>query len=126
MSTSTASLNHATSIKRLSLQAFAWLVIAIVSTGAIIEIFTPEWSRLLVEVSNLGVTTNPATTTSAPAKQQTVVIDSPRLPTTQVATLSASFFGDLITAIMEATSPAQLASAEAKLIQAEDTLATHK
>ncbi len=121
MTTSITPAGAAHSLKKIALEALASLAIAAVSTGAIIEIFTPEWSRLLVEISSLAdqqdLTSASATSTRQPAAQ-TVVIDSPRLETTQVATISASFLKDLVSAIMEATSPAQLASAEAQLTQA--------
>ena len=99
---------------RLVLTTLGWAAVAVFSSWLITNVFFDQWQRILISVSQ---TAPIKTTAEGAAKTKTVTLTTNHQETPQVATISATFITDLISAIMDATNEAQLASAEAELIR---------
>ena len=104
------------SIRTLIVKLIISFCITVASTVAIVSLFVPQWSRLVFDVSLKALET-PDVITSQTPKTEIVISEGLVAPSEQIATISASFFNDLIRAILEASSEAEVASVEAQLEQ---------
>ncbi|MBQ6450118.1 hypothetical protein IJJ08_04455 [bacterium] len=102
-------------VRNLVIKLVACGCIFISSTFAIASLFVPQWSKLIFDVSLISQTSPAATSNTQAAKTEIVISEGLVSPSEEIATISANFLADLVHAILEATSEAEVASAEAQL-----------
>ena len=108
-------------VRNLVIKLIACGCIFISSTFAIASLFVPQWSKLIFNVSLISQTSPVATSKSQAPKAEIVISEGIVSASEEIATISANFLADLVHAILEATSEAEVASVEAQLEESVTT-----